>query len=236
MTHPSFATRAVVAAVITLALIRPAAAQEQETRRRGSVQVFGQTYRPNIDEDLAGAPYDDIFGGGRGWTFRALGSYALYSGVGNLEVGVGAGFFQDRGNGVNPATGVATDDDTNFRVIPTTLSLTYRFDWLEERYRIPLMVYGRASLERFHWWVTDGGGERSESGATNGYSFTAGGGLLLDFLDRDSARSLDRETGINDTWLTVEVTKSYVDDFGSSDSWDLSDEDLSLGIGLLFAF
>jgi hypothetical protein len=232
VSRPSFV---ILAGVVALAIAQPAAAQE-ETRRRGSVQVIGQTYRPNIDDDLAGDPYRDVFGGKRGWTFRGLASRALYAGVGSLEVGVGAGYFQDRGKGQLRDGGGDAQDDTYLHVLPASLSLTYRFDWLERRYRIPLMVYGRASLERFHWWVTDGGGDRRESGATNGYSFTGGGGLLLDFFDRGMARELDRETGINDTWLTFDVTKSYVDDFGASDSWDLSDEELSLGFGLLFAF
>jgi hypothetical protein len=225
----------VVLAAVALATVRPAAAQE-ETRRRGSVQLFGHTYRPNIDDDLPTDPYHEAFGGKRGWAFRALASRALYVGVGALEAGVGAGYFQDRGDGQLQNGGGDAPDDTSFRIIPVSLSLTYRFDWLEQRYRVPLMLYGRASLERFHWWIDDGGGERAESGATNGYSFTGGAGILLDFFDRGAARELDRETGINDTWLTFDVTKSFVDDFGASDSWDLSDEELSLGIGLLFAF
>lgn len=227
-------SRLVLAALVALAVAAPAAAQD-ETGRGGSVQVLGQTYRPNIDADLPTDPYRDVFGARRGWMFRALASRALYTGVGSLEAGVGAGYFTDRGQGQLVGGGDAPDA-TTFHVLPVTASLTYRFDWLEERYRIPLMAYGRASLERFHWWVNDGGGHRRESGATNGYSVTGGAGLLLDFFDRGTARELDRETGINDTWLTFDVTKSWVDDFGSSKSWDLSDEDLSLGIGLLFAF
>jgi hypothetical protein len=225
----------VVAAAVGLAAAHPAAAQE-ETRRRGSVQLFGQTYRPNVDADLPGDPYNDVFGGGRGWQFRALFSWSLYKGFGALEAGLGSGYFQDRGEGQLVDGGGDSTDPTAFRMIPVSLSLTYRFDWLERRYRVPLMLYGRASLERFNWWVSDSGNERSESGATNGYSFTGGAGFLLDFFDRGGAHALDRETGINDTWLTFDVTKSVVDDFGASDSWDLSDEELSLGIGLLFAF
>jgi hypothetical protein len=125
--------------------------------------------------------------------------------------------------------------ETKFRVIPSSLALTYRFDWPVERYRIPLAPYVRATLERYNWWVSDVDGE-TESGATNGWSATAGLAFLLDILDPGSARDLDRDAGVNHTYLFFEATKSSVDDFGSSSSLDLSDEDFAFGGGLLFVF
>ena len=48
---------------------------------------------------------------------------------------------------------------------------------------------------------------------------------------------MDLDTGINHAYLYFDVTKSYIDDFGSSKSWDLSDEDgLSYSFGLLLVF
>jgi hypothetical protein len=47
---------------------------------------------------------------------------------------------------------------------------------------------------------------------------------------------MERDTGVNDTWLVFDVTTSFVDDFGSSKSWDLSDESVSIGFGLMFVF
>jgi hypothetical protein len=44
------------------------------------------------------------------------------------------------------------------------------------------------------------------------------------------------DTGINHTYAFFDVTDTHVDDFGSSSSWDLSDEVLSLGFGLMFVF
>jgi hypothetical protein len=34
----------------------------------------------------------------------------------------------------------------------------------------------------------------------------------------------------------AELTKSSIDDFGSSASWDLSNDDFELGLGLMFVF
>jgi hypothetical protein len=41
---------------------------------------------------------------------------------------------------------------------------------------------------------------------------------------------------VNHTYLFFDVTKSKVDDFGGSKSWDLSDEKVSLAGGLMFVF
>jgi len=229
--------RIVVAALALLAVAPPAAA---ESPRWGSFTLRGQTYRPNVDAEFGGAetPYEDVFGSGRGWTFRGDFGRTVWDskGYGALEVAIGTGYFADFGKGVDSSTGEPSGDDTTLRIIPLTLSVGYRFDWLSRRHEVPVMLYGKASLERFNWWVTDGAGDTTEAGATNGFSFTGGIGFLLDFLDPTLAREMERDTGVNDTWLVFDVTKSWVDDFGSGKSWDLSDESVSIGFGLMFVF
>lgn len=214
-----------------------------ESARLGSFELGAGPYRPDIDSDLAGAqPYRDVFGTGRGWMFRVGVSRALITYPGALELGFRSGFFRDSGHAlqIDPATGLPTGeksaDTTTFNVVPTSLTLTYRFDLLADRYGIPLAPYGRVALERYNWWVTGGTGSTSKTGATNGYSFTGGIAFLLDFVDAGLARELDADTGINHSYLFFDVTKSKVDDFGSKKSWDLSDEKLSLGFGMLFVF
>lgn len=235
--------RALLALSLALAtgLASPAHA---ESRRRGSFELGAGTYRPDIDSDFASpGPYREVFGGGRGWQFRAGISRAVYSGFGSLELGFRTGFFQDQGRGLalvqeagQPDRFEPSGDRTQLNVVPTSLMATYRFDVLTKRYDVPLAPYARVSLERLNWWVTDGGGDWSERGATNGWSMTGGLALLLDFFDRGLARELDADTGVNDTYLFFDVTKSFIDDFGSSSSWDLSDESLTLTGGLMFVF
>ena len=41
---------------------------------------------------------------------------------------------------------------------------------------------------------------------------------------------------MNHTYLFFEAKKSWIDDFGSSESWDLSDKDVAYSGGLLFVF
>lgn len=228
-----------LALLVAVLAAAPAAGLAQPSPRRGSFELGAGTYRPDVDAGLAApGPYEQVFGTSRGWMLRAGVSRALYTKVGSLELGLRTGWFRDSGKGLIESDGglVESGDETTFNVIPTSVTLTYRFDWLVERYGIPFAPYGRVALERFNWWVTDGRDEWAKEGATNGWSATGGLAFLLDFLEPGAARTLDRETGVNHTYLFFDVTTTHVDDFGSSSSWDLSDEELSLSGGLLFVF
>ena len=232
--------RNVVAVIAVLAAV-PAAA---ESPRFGSFEFTLSGYRPSIDQEFGPGtkgPYATAFGGGRGLLFRADVAHSLFTSFGTLDVGIGAGYFEKYGHGQLPGGGRAADS-TAFKVIPVRVSATYRFDYLATQYNIPLAPYARASLERYQWWVTNGAGNTANSngltgsGATNGYSGSLGVALLLNFFDPGVAREMDRDLGINHTYLFVDVTKSYIDDFGSGQSWNLSDDKTTIAGGLLFVF
>ncbi len=225
-------------AVIALAALAAAAPAFAESPRWGSFEIGAMTYRPDIDSEpmTPPDPYARAFGTGRGFMFQLAFSRALFTRAGSLEVGLRTGWFRDRGDGLLAGTTIPSGDETTFNVVPASLSLGYRFDWAADRWNVPLAPYARVTLERFNWWVTDGSGSWQEQGATNGWSATGGVAILLDFFDPQLARELDMDTGVNSTYLYVDVTRSTVDDFGSSSSWNLSDEKVSIGFGLLFAF
>jgi hypothetical protein len=221
-----------------LALLLLASVASAETRRRGSFELGAGPYRPDVDSGFVTSPgpYREVFGSGKPWAFRLHAGRAIYTGVGALELGLKTGFFQDSGKGINSVTGERSGDDTNLRIVPTSLTLTYRFDWLSVRYGFPFAFYARGALERYNWWVTDGGGDWAEKGATNGWSATGGVAFLLDFFDPELARELDKDSGMNDTWLFVDVTTTKVDDFGAGKSWDLSGDGLTFAGGLMFVW
>ncbi len=235
--------RALLAAAL-LGAAAPAAAQTPSPRY-GSFELRFSGYRPNIDAEFGGAfhPYADAFGGSRGLMFRFLVSRSLFTKLGTLDAGIGAGYWERYGRGhlvTSPGTQAGS---TALKLLPITVALTYRFDWLVERYGIPLAPYGRVAFERYQWWVNNGSGNtavdeagHSGSGSTSGYSFTLGGAFLLDFLDPSLAREMDRDTGINHTYVFVDFTKSYVSDFHSATSWDLSDDQWTIAGGLMFVF
>ncbi len=234
-----------VLAALSAAL--PASAQESKyaSPRWGAFEMSAGPYRPNVDSEFGGSgPFSSIFGNGRGVMFRADAAYSLFVSYGSLDVGIGAGYTQRTGKGQLPNNGGPSSDDTSLKIIPTRVSLTYRFDVLALRYRwLPLAPYARVSFDRYWWWITNGSGDtakagsRTGSGATNGYSFSGGVALLLDSIDPTLARDMDRDTGINHTYIFVDFTNSHITDFGSSKSWDLShDRKVQISGGLLFVF
>ena len=231
--------RLAVAAAL-LALSAPALA---ESPRWGAFEAQVWSYRPNIDSEFAGAatPYADIYGPGRSILFSARLSHSLFVGWGTLDLGAGVGWWSKSGKGLLQGGG-PSGDTTALRVLPLQLSLTYRLDSFADV--VPLVPYGRLALERWQWWVTNGGGGTASvvggpegSGATNGWSVAGGLAFLLDFLDPGMAREMDRDAGVNHTYLFVEAARARVDDFGSKKSWSLSnDRSLSWSGGILFVF
>jgi hypothetical protein len=230
------------AIAIAALLLAPAAALG-ESERWGSFELGAGTYYPDIDSEpglVPPQPYQRTFGSSRAWLFRAGLSKALLTRPGALEVGLKTGFFRDsaRGfqkDGAGNVTPQRSVDSTTFNFVPTSVTVTYRLDLLADQYGIPFAPYARVAFERYNWWGTTEGGS-TDTGATNGWSWSAGIALQLDFFDRGLARELDMDTGINHTYAFFDVTDTHVDDFGSSSSWDLSDEELSLGFGLMFVF
>lgn len=239
--------RALVAA-LALAAALPAAAQPSPSPRWGAFEMSFSGYRPNIDAEFGGraAPYQAAFGGKHNAMLRADLAYSLLVDYGSLDLGFGIGYWEKYGHGFDPASlgGGPSSDSTALKIIPTRLSLTYRFDVLANQFRwLPLAPYARFSLDRYNWWVNKGSGDtanasgKSGYGATNGYSISGGVAFLLDAIDPTLAREMDRDTGINHTYLFVDFTKSYIRDFGSSRSWDLSpDRSVVVSGGLLFVF
>jgi hypothetical protein len=224
--------------LLALALAALATTARAESDRWGSFEIGAGTYTPNIDAEplLSTTPFANAFGG-RGWMFHLAVAKSVFTRVGSLEVGLGSGYYRRSGYGhMANAPTVASGDPTTFNIIPVTLSLTYRADFLYEWWSIPLVPYGRASLERYNWWITNGNGNTAKYGATNGYSGAVGVVLILDFFDPGLARELDADTGINHTALFIEAGKSKIDDFGSKKSWDLSEKHFTYTGGLLFIF
>jgi len=237
-------SRAALAAALGAALLGAAGPAAAQSPRWGTFELQLSGYTPNIDAEFAGArtPWRTAFGDGRGWMFRVEVAKTLFREFGSIDVGFGAGYYEQYGKGLLP-DGTRSGDSTAFKVMPTRLFATYRFDWLAERYGIPFAPYARLAFERYNWWVNAGSGNTasfngaSGYGATNGWSFGGGLALMLDVFDTGLAREMDRDTGINHTYLFLEFTKSNVKNFGSSSSWDLSDaKSATMAGGILFVF
>jgi hypothetical protein len=224
--------------LLALALLLAAPAVRAESPRWGSFHFKLGSYRPDIDSEftaggscgaVACAPYADLFGKSGSMVYRLEFARTLLSGAGTLDLGFGVGWWSKTAKGFIQGTSTRSGDDTSLRILPLSLSLTYRLDaWART---VPLAPYGRVALERYQWWATGGG-----SGATNGWSGALGVAFLLDFLDPTLAREMDRDVGINGTYLFIEAGKAQVNDFGEK-SWDLSpDKSVTWSGGILFVF
>jgi hypothetical protein len=231
---------AALAAVLAASAARAQdAAPDAPAWKWGSVELGAGPYRPNIDAQFGGSahPFRDNFGGSPAPMFRILVGKSIFDRFGTLEVGFKTGFYRKSGHaldqGIPPQP---TIDQTTFNVIPTSLTLTYRLDNIYERWKVPLVPYGRVALERYNWYVTKGS-KWTQHGATNGWSASVGLGLVLDWIDPGAARDLGNETGVAHTMLYGDLTKAKIDDFGSKKSWDLSpSQKLFWSGGLLVVF
>jgi hypothetical protein len=247
--------KALVAMALALAL--PAAAQSpvivsKESPRWGSFQLSLSPFSPNIDSEFPGAvypPYATTFGTGRPLMVQLLFAKSVWTTeAGSLEVGVGAGYWQVWGLGFyQQADGtVLRGGSTSLMIIPLQVEATYRVDWFYERFDVPLAPYARFALVDYIWSASGQGGTSSwtsptgttyrGSGGTFGWSATLGLALVLDFFDPGLARQMDYDVGINRTMAFFDFTKSSVNDFGSSKSWQLAPSYWAWSAGLLFVF
>jgi hypothetical protein len=231
--------RHVLAALGALLVATAARAERETSPITGSFELRASPYRPDIDSEFptAPGPYEKVFGGGRPLRLDVHVARRLWRGHEmTFELGLGAGWFQDTGTGLLE-DGSPSGDRTRLRMIPLSLTGTFRVDYLGRKLGIPVFPYVRLSLERYNWWVTDGQDSVVKSGATNGWAWGGGAAFLLDVFDPTLARELDNDMGINHTAFIVDMKKARVDDFGSSKSWDLSDTaSVTFSFGLAFVY
>lgn len=233
----------------------------QEARPRWSVGLKMGPYRPNIDADPgANGFYEKFFGPsgaavtGKGRKIRADIDFEVYfwRRVGLLGVNFTGGFWTASaktkicaGERCTPADldkAVGTDK-TQLFLIPLALSLTYKFDYLFERYRVPIIPYVRAGLDSYVWRINSGstlaskevlGTTRNGHGATFGFHVHPGIALKLDFLESRPIREARGDFNFHGFYLNFEWIYNRIDDFGSAKSWNLSDNSFLLGLSLDF--
>ncbi|MFO0581685.1 MAG: fibronectin type III domain-containing protein [Anaeromyxobacter sp.] len=234
--------RAGMAALLLVAPAAPTLADEpaaEAAPARADVSLRLQWFRPDVDAEFGGAasPYALSIGEGRGPMVRLELARAIDVGPLALELGGGAGFHRATGRGLyldDTGAWARSGDATALTLAPLSVFAGGRLTALR-RLGVPLEPYARVSVERWQWW-TSGTAQRTVAGATHGYGLLVGLALRLDDVDPASARELAREAGIRGTAITVDLSRSVIDDFGSRRSWSLGDPGWSLAGGLRLAF
>ena len=232
----------------------------QESPQRFAVEIKFGPYLPSVDRRWTGegfGPYATIFGrtNDRGETTRAprLGLFTVFGfewqfahAGGPFSVGTTIGYFRDRADALiaepepDADTVRAGADRTVFHVVPITLLLGYRFELLADRFRVPLVPYARGGVAMAPWRSTKGGeltrneaGQRS-LGVSWGWQVNLGLMLRLDFIERAAAVDLDRQTGINHTYVFGEWQFSRLDNFGVGNAMAVGDDTFLLGLAVEF--
>lgn len=222
-------------------------------------------YRPMIDTETGvkqAKPFEKFFSNVYQPYLEVGFEWLLYKGFGtvglNGSVGISwgsAAVFDPDGNRVSnttsstpsstssttsstTATTAASSTNSTFWVVPLRLDVVYRFDYLLQRYRVPVVPYVRAGVDYFIWFITQPSGDLAVSGgdtAVGGrFGFHVGVGLQLElnFIDPVAARTFDVEVGVNHTFLFIEWNSSWVGIV--SDGLNLSDH--MIRAGLMFQF
>ena len=190
-------------------------------------EIKGSKFIPNVDDEFGGSstPFRDIFGNDGSILYKMRFDYELFKKFGIGTIGVGSGFYRVVGKALSE-DGSKSEDDTALILMPNDISLTYRFDLPSVKWNIPLVPYIRGALTYTFWWITQGNGGIATwnsdgsggkaSGGTYGYEFSLGCMLLLDFFDPDAAVTMDREIGINNSYIFFEWTSNTSDNFGKT--------------------
>jgi hypothetical protein len=237
-------TRGILLASLLTLLLTPALSHAQtsddgpESAKNGTFELKLGSYSPNIDDSVEGGdPFEQYFGGG-GLTAEVGVDYHLWQDVGAVSIGFHLGYFNQGTPSLN-ADGSESADTSRLLILPTRLSAVYRFDYLQDKFDIPIVLSFRAGLDYYFWWalsankVADTQGSKG-SGGTAGWHVGGTFYFLLDVLAPQMARSLDQSTGINNSYIFAEIMSAHIDDFGSDTSWDLSDNTFLFGLGFEF--
>lgn len=136
---------------------------------------------------------------------------------------------------------VETSDVSAMIIVPLSMGAIYRFTYLETKLNIPLMVYAKAGLDYYLWWITangetstfrdsDGSPGDASKGGTSGFHFAAGLAFNLDWIESSAAG----HKSFLDSYLFVEGKMTKANSFGNRDKPDMSANQIVFGLAFDF--
>ncbi len=218
------------------------AARAEETPVNMAAEFRIGMVNPKIDSefDSGTSPFKDVFGDDSAWLFGGELDYQFWRGFGSIGLFGSAAWGYVSGKGLQ-ADGSKSSDDSSLSLVPLVIGPVYRFDWLAVRYGIPVVLALKAGLGYTVWWIRDGvddiasyetedGSNRDAYGGTFGVHWGLSLHLLLDFFEPHTAKVFDNEMGVNNSYLFVEYSGDWTNDFGSDKSFDLSQNGVVFGL------
>lgn len=234
-----------------------------------NVEVKAGPYYPAVDDEFSGdtAPFKEMFNSK--WKVMGavsvdrflafpMGQLGVTASLGYMSRGAATFELDANGRTFRNSKGelVRSKGDSNeFKLIPSSLGVVYRFTGLDDNFGIPLIPYGKVSLAYYVWWFTNSSGDIAESGTPScpnpgmrgadcdgnmgrggslGYQGTIGLALRAERFDPSAETSLRTEMGIEHAGIFIEGTLAKVDGFGASDKLSVGDTTWFGGINFEF--
>ena len=251
-----------VAFVMQLIDINAASAQgllmevAPETPKNNFYIQFGE-YTPTVSTDSNVQDYYDVFYGGKvnepymlslGWdwyflrhfgllgittqisTWKVSGSSRIcYGDTSNTEI------VSCHSNNINASAD--GNDTTTLNIMPLSLGLVYRLDFLKRTFNFPLVPYVKGAMQYFFWSYYGGtkisriDGEKGQGG-TAGYNLTAGLSMALSWLEPGTAARGRASNDIYESYVFAEWNQIVADHFGRKKRFNMSSQQINFGLAV----
>lgn len=198
--------------------------RNQRSRQDHALEIRFGRYVPNVDDEFDGRahPFRDTFGDDTRYLIGFEFDWQLLRipYFGSLGPGVGFGYTQSSANApLADGSGKRSDQETSLTVWPMYVAGVVRIDVAARELNIPIVPYGKVGLGYALWSVSSGESRARANGVEGkgvsyGWQYALGGMLQLDFLDQQSAITMDNSTGVNHSYAFVEWYVSRLDAFG----------------------
>lgn len=196
--------------------------------RHWNLELRFGPYRPDVDSEFAergsaARPYAQVFSSARHLLFQVEVDRHVSHRYGTWAIGANAGYMHASAAALAADLTTRTGDETALTLLPLSLSLVYRADFLRELEGVGLIPYAKGGLDCTFWRISDTARSATTEGKTLGWHGALGVSLDLASFDPDAARGMDRESGVNQTAIFFEVARYALDGFGSDAVLHLGD-------------
>ena len=186
---------------VLLLLSSAAWAQEEEKRSHfavglgyGAVLFEDDVYQDFFDQDML--PAGEL-------------SVSVYP-VRNLALTAGSGYLFQSGKAIGELSGEPSGEELELTIVPVYGQVGYRFDFADEQWVVPSLAAGG---DYWLYWEKNEF-EKDVEGGKSGWHATAGLGVLLDQIEPDASFNLMSEFGIENTFLELTATRTWMNGDG----------------------